>query len=165
MNRIAVYPGAFDPVTHGHLDLVDRGRRHFDRLIVAVLSNEGKGQPLFTVEERLTLLRESVAAWENVEVDAFDGLLVDYAERVGATMILRGIRAVTDLEYEMQMAMMNRRLRPALETVFMVPNESYSYVSSRLVREVARLGGTTEGLVPPNVASALARRFATSKGS
>ena len=159
MNRIAVYPGAFDPVTHGHLDLVDRGRRHFDRLIVAVLSNEGKGEPLFTVEERLVLLRESVAAWKNVEVDAFDGLLVDYAERVGATMILRGIRAVTDLEYEMQMAMMNRRMCDSLETVFMVPSESYSYVSSRLVREVSGLGGSTDDLVPPAVARALARRF------
>ena len=165
MNRIAVYPGTFDPVTHGHLDLVDRGRRHFDRLVVGVLSNEGKGQPLFTVDERVALLQKSVAGWDNVVVDSFDGLLVDYAERVGATMILRGIRAVTDLEYEMQMAMMNRRMRPTLETLFMVPNEAYSYVSSRLVREVARLGGSTEGLVPADVASALARRFATSKGS
>ena len=159
MNRIAVYPGTFDPVTAGHLDLVERGRQHFDRLIVAVLGNEAKGEPLFTVAERLELIRQSVADWEQVEADSFDGLLVDYAEQVGATMILRGIRAVTDLEYEMQMAMMNRRLRPSLETVFMVPNEAYSYVSSRLVREVARLGGRIEGLVPPVVATALAERF------
>jgi pantetheine-phosphate adenylyltransferase len=165
MNRIAVYPGTFDPITCGHLDLVDRGRHHFDRLIVAVLGNEAKGAPLFSVEERLELIRESVAAWDGVEADSFDGLLVDYAEQVGATMILRGIRAVTDLEYEMQMAMMNRRLRPELETVFMVPNEAYSYVSSRLVREVARLGGKIEGLVPPPVATALAQRFEALEGS
>ena len=160
MKRIAVYPGTFDPVTNGHLDLVDRARRHFDRLVVAILRNEDKA-PLFTVDERAELLRTATAGWSNVAVDSFDGLLVDYAKQVGATMILRGIRAVTDLEYEMQMAMMNRRIYAPLETVFMVPNEAYSYVSSRLVREVARLGGTTEGLVPANVSTALARRFAS----
>ena len=159
MPRIAVYPGTFDPVTNGHLDLVDRGRRHFDRLIIAILRNEDKA-PLFTVDERIGLLEASVRGWDNVEVDSFDGLLVDYAKRVGAAMILRGIRAVTDLEYEMQMAMMNRRMYDRLETVFMVPNEAYSYVSSRLVREVAKLGGSTVGLVPSVVAEALARRFA-----
>ncbi len=163
MNRIAVYPGTFDPVTHGHLDLADRGRRHFDRLIIAILRNEGK-EPLFTVDERIGLLRAAVQGWSTVEVDSFDGLLVDYAARVGATMILRGIRAVTDLEYEMQMAMMNRRMNAALETVFMVPNEAYSYVSSRLVREVARLGGSTQDLVPPAVCAALARRFPRPRG-
>jgi len=161
VKRIAVYPGTFDPVTNGHLDLVDRGRRHFDRLIVAILENEDK-EPLFAGEERTELLREAVAAWDNVEVERFDGLLVDYAKASGATMILRGIRAVTDLEYEMQMAMMNRRLNDALETVFMVPNETFSYVSSRLVREVARLGGSTDGLVPACVARALAARFGRS---
>ncbi len=161
MTRIAVYPGSFDPVTNGHLDLADRGRRHFDRLIVAILRNEGKVDPLFSVDERIELLRGAVAGWDNVDVDSFDGLLVDYAARVGATMILRGIRAVTDLEYEMQMAMMNRRMEPDLETLFMVPNEEYSYVSSKLVREVARLGGTTEGLVPTSVSHALVRRYAT----
>jgi pantetheine-phosphate adenylyltransferase len=158
VSRIAVYPGTFDPVTHGHLDLIQRGRRHFDRLVIAILRNEDK-QPLFSVSERAELLREAVAAWDNVGVESFDGLLVDYAAQIGATMILRGIRAVTDLEYEMQMAMMNRRMRAELETVFLVPSEAYSYVSSRLVREVARLGGPVEGLVPPNVARALARRF------
>jgi pantetheine-phosphate adenylyltransferase len=163
MSRVAVYPGTFDPVTNGHLDLVDRGRRHFDRLIVAILRNEGK-EPLFSVVERAALLREATGAWSNVDVDSFDGLLAHYAQRVGATMILRGIRAVTDLEYEMQMAMMNRRVDPGLETVFMVPNEAYSYVSSRLVREVARLGGSIEGLVPPSVARALAQRFAADDG-
>jgi len=158
VSRIAVYPGTFDPVTNGHLDLADRGRRHFDRLIVAVLRNDGK-EPMFTVEERVELLRGAVAGWDNVEVDSFDGLLVDYAKRVGASMILRGIRAVTDLEYEMQMAMMNRRMHDRLETVFMVPSEAYSYVSSRLVREVAGLGGSVKGVVPPLVSEALARRF------
>jgi pantetheine-phosphate adenylyltransferase len=158
VNRIAVYPGTFDPVTNGHLDLAERGRAHFDRLIIAILRNEGK-EPLFTVDERIDLLREAVAGWDNVCVESFDGLLVDYAKRIGASMILRGIRAVTDLEYEMQMAMMNRQMYDALETVFMVPSEKYSYVSSRLVREVARLGGSPENLVPPNVVRALARRF------
>lgn len=158
MTRIAVYPGTFDPVTHGHLDLVERGRRHFDKLIVSILRNEGK-QPLFTVAERIDLLREALRGCENVEVTTFDGLLVDYARKVGANVILRGIRALTDFEYEMQMAMMNRRLEPALEAVFLLPSEEFSYVSSRLVREVARLGGTVADLVPPNVAAALKRRF------
>ncbi len=164
MKRIAVYPGTFDPVTNGPLDLADRGRRHFDRLVIAILRNAGK-EPLFTVDQRIRLLREAVADWENVEVDSFDGLLVDYARKVGATMILRGIRAVTDLEYEMQMAMMNRRMDPKLETVFVVPSETYSYVSSRIVREVASLGGSTEGLVPQNVEDALSRHFKRSGGS
>jgi pantetheine-phosphate adenylyltransferase len=159
MKRSAVYPGTFDPVTNGHLDLADRGRRHFDELVIGVLRNEDKA-PLFSVEERVALLAEAVRGWDNVRVDSFDGLLVDFARRVGASMILRGIRAVTDLEYEMQMAMMNRRMNPGLETVFVVPSEAYSYVSSRLVREVARLGGSTAGLVPANVARALAQRFA-----
>ena len=156
--RIAVYPGTFDPVTNGHLDLADRGRSHFDRLVMAVLRKEDK-RPLFTVDERTELLREAVAAWDNVEVDSFDGLLVDYAGGLGASFILRGIRAASDFEYEMQMAMMNRKLAPGLETVFLVPNEAYSYVSSRLVREVAGLGGSVDDLVPENVARALRRRF------
>lgn len=158
MKKIAVYPGTFDPVTNGHLDLVERGRRHFDRLVIALLRNQDK-EPLFSVDERLSLLREAVASWDNVEVDSFDGLLVEYARRVGATVIVRGIRVVTDLEYEMQMAMMNRRLQPQIETVFLVPSEAYSYVSSRLVREVGRLGGSLEGLVPASVLQALKRRF------
>jgi pantetheine-phosphate adenylyltransferase len=154
--RIAVYPGTFDPVTNGHLDLADRGRRHFDRLVLAILRNEDK-QPMFTVDERTALLREAVAPWSNVSVEAFDGLLVNYAQRIGAHVILRGIRAITDLEYEMQMAMMNRKLAPQIETVFLVPSEAYSYVSSRLVREVARLGGSVAELVPPHVVRALGR--------
>ena len=160
MKRIGVYPGTFDPVTNGHLDLAERGSRQFDKLVIGVLNNDEK-EPLFSVTERVDLLRDAVSPWDNVEVEAFDGLLVDFAERCGATMILRGIRAVTDLEYEMQMAMMNRRMNAALETVFLVPSEAYSYVSSRLVREVARLGGSTEGLVPEKVSAALARRFGT----
>lgn len=164
VKRIAVYPGTFDPVTFGHLDLADRGRRHFDRLVIAILGNEGK-QPLFSVEQRKKLLEANVGGWTNVEVDSFGGLLVDYARKIGASMILRGIRAITDLEYEMQMAMMNRRLDPNLETLFLVPSESYSFVSSRIVREVASLGGSTDGLVPQNVADALARRFKRSGGT
>jgi pantetheine-phosphate adenylyltransferase len=156
--RIAVYPGTFDPVTFGHLDLVERGRKHVDRLIIAILRNEDK-QTLFTVAERTAFLRDAVAPWSNVIVDDFDGLLVDYAKRTQATLILRGLRAVSDFEYELQMAMMNRRLAPDLETAFLMPNEAFSYVSSRLVREVARLGGDVSGLVPATVAKALVEKF------
>ena len=158
MKRTAAYPGTFDPVTNGHLDLVERGARQFDRLVIAILKNDEKA-PVFPLEERIALLRSSVARWPNVEVDTFDGLLVDYARRVGAQTIVRGLRAVSDFEYELQMAMMNRRLAPGLETVFLMPSEAYSYVSSRLVREVARLGGDISGLVPPEVATALAKKF------
>jgi len=158
VKRIAVYPGTFDPVTHGHLDLADRGRRHFDHLVMAILRNEDK-EPLFTVQERVELLREAVKGWDNVDVESFDGLLVDYARRIKASVILRGIRALSDFEYEMQMAMMNRRLEPDLEAVFLLPSEEYSFVSSRLVREVAALGGSVEDLVPPNVVTALAKRL------
>jgi pantetheine-phosphate adenylyltransferase len=143
----------FDPVTHGHLDLANRGRSHYDRLILAVLHNETK-KPLFSVEDRIALLREAVDGWSNVEVDSFDGLLTDYARSVDASVILRGIRVASDFEYEMQMAMMNRHLSPELETVFLVPSEAYSYVSSRLVREVASLGGSVDNLVPGNVSKA-----------
>ena len=156
--RIAVYPGTFDPVTFGHLDLVERGQKHVDKLIIAILRNEDK-QTLFTVDERTRFLRAAVAPWGNVVVDDFDGLLVEYAQRTGASLILRGLRAVSDFEYELQMAMMNRRLAPDLETAFLMPNEAFSYVSSRLVREVARLGGDVSGLVPPDVAKALGEKF------
>jgi len=156
--RIAVYPGTFDPVTFGHLDLVERGRKHVDKLILSILRNEDK-KTLFNVDERAAFLRDAVAPWDNVVVDAFDGLLVDYAKRTGASLILRGLRAVSDFEYELQMAMMNRRLAPDLETAFLMPNEAFSYVSSRLVREVARLGGDVSGLVPPAVAKALEEKF------
>jgi pantetheine-phosphate adenylyltransferase len=151
MDRVlAIYPGSFDPVTNGHLDLIERASNIFGRLIVAVLRNDDKA-PLFSLGERMEMLRESTQAFPNVEVDAFDGLLVDYARRVQARILLRGIRAVSDYEYELQMAMMNRRLEPGLETMFMLPAEAYSYLSSRLVREIARLGGSVHGLVPPEV--------------
>jgi pantetheine-phosphate adenylyltransferase len=144
---IAIYPGSFDPVTNGHLDLIERGEKMFDTLIVAVLRNVGK-QPLFTVPERIAMMREVTKQWPGVEVEEFDGLLVDYARKRGAGVILRGIRAVSDYEYELQMALMNRKLEPRLETVFMLPGLSYSYLSSKLVREIAQLGGPLTGLVP-----------------
>jgi pantetheine-phosphate adenylyltransferase len=146
----AIYPGSFDPVTNGHLDLIERGTKIFTRLIVAVLRNTEK-QPLFTLSERVEMMQEATRAFPNVEVDAFDGLLVDYARRLGAHILLRGIRAVSDYEFELQMAMMNRKLEPRIETVFMLPGEAYSYLSSRLVREIAQLGGPVTGLVPPAV--------------
>ena len=147
---IAIYPGSFDPVTNGHLDLVQRGEKMFDLLIVAVLQNAEK-DPLFSVPERVEMLRDVTRQWTSVEVDVFDGLLVDYARKRGAGVILRGIRAVSDYEYELQMALMNRKLEPRLETVFMLPGEPYSYLSSKLVREIARLGGPLQDFVPPIV--------------
>ncbi len=143
----AIYPGSFDPVTNGHLDLIERGAKIFTRLTVAVLRNAEK-EPLFGATERAEMLREVTRPWPNVEVDLFDGLLVDYARRVNAHVILRGIRAISDYEYELQMALMNRKLEPHMETVFMMPAEAYSYLSSRLVKEVFRLGGDISGLVP-----------------
>jgi pantetheine-phosphate adenylyltransferase len=147
---IAIYPGSFDPVTNGHLDLIERGEKMFDKLIVAVLKNVEK-VPLFSVSERVDMLREVTKKWDSVEIDVFEGLLVDYARKRGAAVILRGIRAISDYEFELQMALMNRKLEPRLETVFMLPGESYSYLSSKLVREIAHLGGPTTGLVPPSV--------------
>src|ERR1700730_1905919 len=144
---VAIYPGSFDPVTNGHLDLIERGEKMFDLVIVAVLQNVDK-QPLFTVPERVEMLREVTKKWPGVEVDVFKGLLVDYARKRGAGVILRGIRAVSDYEYELQMALMNRRLEPRLVTGFMLPGLSYSYLSSKLVREIARLGASLKGLVP-----------------
>jgi pantetheine-phosphate adenylyltransferase len=147
---LAIYPGSFDPVTNGHLDLIERGAKIFDRLVVAVLQNMEK-EPLFSTAERVEMLREVSRPWGNVEVDVFDGLLVDYARQRQAQVILRGIRAISDYEYELQMALMNRKLQPQIETVFMMPAEAYSYLSSKLVREIARLGGPVQGLVPPMV--------------
>jgi pantetheine-phosphate adenylyltransferase len=144
---IAIYPGSFDPPTNGHLDLIDRGSKIFDELIVAILRNPDK-DPLFNVSERVAMLEALTGHYSNVRVDTFDGLTVDYADKVGASSVLRGIRALSDYEYELQMALMNRKLRPELETVFMMPAEKYSYLSSRLVREVAKLGGSVKGLVP-----------------
>jgi pantetheine-phosphate adenylyltransferase len=147
---LAIYPGSFDPVTNGHLDLIERGAKIFDRLVVAVLRNLDK-EPLFSTPERVEMLREVIHPWNNVEVDVFDGLLVEYARQRQAQVILRGIRAISDYEYELQMALMNRKLQPQIETVFMMPAEAYSYLSSRLVREIARHGGPVQGLVPPVV--------------
>jgi pantetheine-phosphate adenylyltransferase len=144
---IAIYPGSFDPPTNGHLDLIERGANIFDELIVAILRNPEK-QPLFSVAERRLMLESMTSSFPNVRVETFDGLTVDYALRVKATAILRGIRAISDYEYELQMALMNRKMHPELETVFMMPAERYSYLSSRLVREVAQLGGSIQGLVP-----------------
>jgi pantetheine-phosphate adenylyltransferase len=156
--RIAVYPGTFDPVTNGHLDIVSRAARQFDRLIIAILKNQEKA-PMFDLAQRTELLKDAVREFPNVKVESFDGLLVDYAMDVGASMIVRGIRAFSDFEYEMQMAMLNRRMQPKLEAVFMMPSESYSYLSSRLVREVASLGGDLDGLVPEGVRKALMERL------
>jgi pantetheine-phosphate adenylyltransferase len=149
-NVLAIYPGSFDPVTNGHLDLIERGAKIFDRLVVSILRNLDK-EPLFTIDERVEMLREVTQPWPNVEIDVFSGLLVDYARQREANVILRGIRAVSDYEYELQMAMMNRKLNANVETVFMMPAVSYSYLSSRLVREIAQLGGPIKGLVPPVV--------------
>ena len=159
---VAIYPGSFDPITNGHLDLIQRGSRLFDRLIVAILRNETKS-PLFSVHERTDMLKEVVKAYPNVEVDSFDGLLVDFAAKRSAQVLLRGIRAISDYEYELQTALMNRRLRPGLETVFLLSNEAHSFISSRLVKEVFGLGGKISGLVPSSVEARLERRLSKSK--
>jgi pantetheine-phosphate adenylyltransferase len=163
MTRIAVYPGSFDPVTKGHADLIRRSLAFSDHVVVAVAVNVSK-QPLFTLEERVALIRETVQL-PNVEVRSFDGLLVDFAKKVGATMLIRGLRAVSDFEYEFQMALMNRTLAPALETVFLVPAFDLTYLSSSLVREVARFGGDVSALVDPVVQKALKAKFKTLSGS
>ncbi len=147
---VAIYPGSFDPLTNGHVDIIHRGARLFDRIVVGVLINLEKA-PLFTVPERVAIAREVFRDLPNVEVDTFDGLLVDYARRKGANVIVRGLRAISDFEYEMQMALMNRRLNGEVETVFMMPAEPYTYVSSRLVKEIVALGGSVHGLVPDTV--------------
>jgi pantetheine-phosphate adenylyltransferase len=157
--RLAVYPGSFDPLTNGHVDLIRRGARLFDRIVVAILVNEQK-RPLFTTDERVAMAREVFRDDRAIEVDTFDGLLVEYVDRKGASAIVRGLRAVSDFEYEMQMAMMNRQLDPGVETVFLMPAVEYSYVSSRLVKEVAMLGGRLQDLVPAVVARQLERKRA-----
>lgn len=155
---VGIYPGSFDPLTNGHLDLVERGSRFVDRLVVSVLRNEFK-QPLFSLEERVEMLQEVLAPFPNVEIDSFDGLLVKHVIDKRARVILRGIRAISDYEYELQMALMNRRLAPEVETVFMMAGEAYSFISSRLVKEVIRLGGPVTGMVPPLVEERLRRRL------
>jgi pantetheine-phosphate adenylyltransferase len=151
---IAIYPGSFDPLTNGHVDIIQRGSRLFDRIVVGVLVNLEKA-PLFTVPERVEIARAVFRGWTNVEVDTFDGLLVEYARSKHASVIVRGLRAISDFEFEMQMALMNRRLSPEVETVFMMPAEPYTYVSSRLVKEVFALGGSVTGLVPDVVEARL----------
>jgi pantetheine-phosphate adenylyltransferase len=155
---IAIYPGSFDPPTNGHLDLIARGSKIFDQLIVAILRNADKA-PLFSLSERRLMLESMTEDFKNVQVDTFDGLTVDYAAKVKASAVLRGIRAISDYEYELQMALMNRKLQPDLETVFMMPAEQYSYLSSRLVREIAQLGGSIKGLVPEMVEQRLREKL------
>ena len=155
---IAIYPGSFDPITSGHLDVIERGARIFGRLVVAILQNESKA-PLFSVEERMEMLREVVAPFSNVEVASFEGLLADFAMARRAGVILRGIRFISDYEYELQMALMNRRLQPNLETVFLLAGEQFSFLSSRLVKEVISLGGNISGLVPQSVEDRLLKRL------
>jgi pantetheine-phosphate adenylyltransferase len=154
MSTLAVYPGSFDPLTNGHVDIIARGARLFDRIVVAILVNAEK-HPLFSLPERVAIAREVFKGRTNVEVDTFDGLLVDYMERRKAQVVVRGLRAISDFEFEFQMALMNRRLNETIETVFMMPAEQYTYISSRLIKEVFSLGGTIEGLVPELVLARL----------
>lgn len=157
---IAVYPGSFDPVTYGHLDIIQRGAKVFDKVIVAVLENPSK-QPLFTIEERVQLLREVTQEMENVEVDSFDGLLVDYMRLKSANTIIKGLRAVSDFEYELQMASINRKLNDEVETFFMMTNNQYSYLSSSIVKNVAQYNGSVKDLVPYPVEEAMKRKFSS----
>jgi pantetheine-phosphate adenylyltransferase len=159
---IAVYPGSFDPLTNGHLDLITRGAQLADELIVAVLNNTGK-EPLFTVEERLSMIREVSSELTNVQAETFDGLLVDYAAKLGANVILRGIRAISDYETELQMALLNRRMRPETETVFLMAREEFSFISSRMIKEIITLGGDVAHFVPEAVLSRLRAKFPSQK--
>jgi pantetheine-phosphate adenylyltransferase len=159
MPTLAVYPGSFDPLTNGHVDIITRGARLFDRIIVAILINSAKS-PLFTMDERVEIAREVFRDVPNVEVDTFEGLLVDYVARRHAQVIVRGLRAVSDFEFEFQMALMNQRLNDKIETIFMMPAEQYTYTSSRLIKEVFRLGGQVHGLVPDMVEDRLRRKIA-----
>jgi len=163
METIAVYPGSFDPVTNGHIDLIQRSAALFDKVVVAILRNSGK-TPLFSVDERREMLESAVCGIGNVAVKDFSGLLVDFAERIGASVIIRGIRAISDYEYELQMALINRRLSSRVETVFMLPAETYSFVSSRLIKEIASHGGAISGLVPEDVERRLLGRFTPKPG-
>ena len=160
MAKVAVYPGSFDPITNGHLDVIRRAASMFSRVIVAVAYNSEKA-PLFTVEERLALTRQSVKGLRNVAVDTFRGLLVNYVRRKHAHVVVRGLRAVSDFEFEFQMALMNRKLEPRVETIFLMPKDEYTFLSSGLVKEIAELGGNVSEFVPPAVENALRRKLAT----
>ena len=160
--RTAIYPGSFDPMTNGHLDVVQRAAKLFDRVIVAVAKNEGK-HPLFTQAERVALVKQAVADLPNVSADSFDGLLVEYVAAKKARAIVRGLRAVSDFEFEFQLALMNRKLDENIETIFMMPKDTYTFLSSRIVKEIARLGGDVRQFVPPNVQAALQRKFKLKK--
>lgn len=155
--RTAIYPGSFDPLTNGHLDVLQRASKLFDRVVVAIAKNESKN-PLFTLNERLALLKPAIARMPNVEVEIFEGLLVDYARKQNAVAIVRGLRAVSDFEFEFQMALMNRKLNEQIETIFMMPKETYTFISSRIVKEIARLGGDISPFVPPHVETALRKK-------
>jgi len=157
--RRAIYPGSFDPVTNGHLDVIERARKLFDEVVVAVARNDEK-QPLFSLTERLDLLRATAGRIENVRIAEFSGLLVEFARAEGVAAVIRGLRAVSDFEFEFQMALMNRNLNPTIETIFLMPKEEYTYLSSRIVKEIARLGGNISTFVPGCVAKALSRKFA-----
>jgi len=157
-SRIAIYPGTFDPITNGHIDIIHRAAPLFDRVIVTLAVNSDK-KPLFTVNERLKMIRESVGNLDNIGVGQFSGLVVEYARQVGARAIIRGLRAVSDFEYEFQMALMNRKQHPELDTIFLMPDERYTYLSSSIIRELVRHGGSVTGFVPPHVGKALAAKF------
>jgi pantetheine-phosphate adenylyltransferase len=160
-NIVAIYPGSFDPVTNGHLDLIHRGSKLFDKLIVAIARNLDKQEALFSMDERRQMLEAMIGDLDNVEVDTFEGLLVSYCIRRNANAVLRGIRAISDYEFELQMALMNRKMEPRVETIFMMPAEQYSYLSSRIVREIAKLGGPLTGLVPTMVEERVRERIAS----
>ncbi len=156
--RRAIYPGSFDPITNGHLDVIERARKLFDEVVVAVAHNDEK-QPLFSLTDRLDLLRETAGKIDNVRIAEFEGLLVEFARNEEAGIVIRGLRAISDFEFEFQMALMNRKLDFAVETIFLMPKEEYTYLSSRIVKEIARLGGDVSGFVPACVAKALSRKF------
>jgi pantetheine-phosphate adenylyltransferase len=158
--RTVIYPGSFDPLTNGHLDLIHRAAKLFDRVIVAVAKSESKN-PLFTLSERLALVTKSIQDLPNVAADAFDGLLVDYVERSSGQAVIRGLRAVSDFEFEFQLALMNRKLNERIETIFMMPKDTYTFLSSRIVKEIARLGGDVSAFVPPQVQTALREKLAS----
>src|SRR6516162_8409300 len=157
--RTVIYPGSFDPLTNGHLDVIQRATKLFDRVIVAVAASDSK-HPLFTLQERLHMVERSVRQLPHVEADAFSGLLVDYVEKQSAQAVIRGLRAVSDFEFEFQLALMNRKLNERIETIFMMPKDTYTFLSSRIVKEIARLGGDVSSFVPPNVRTALAEKLA-----